>query len=213
MRTIMVMNPKGGCGKTTLATNLASHYANAGKKTALADFDPQHSSLDWLAIRPEQRPTIQSIDAVNHGLRSLDEESTDIFIIDAPARVHGSELLDLTHRAETILVPVLPSPVDIFAAQHFADDLEHAGIIERKEAKVGLVANRVRESTLIAHDLGVFLERMKLPIIGKLREAQNYIRAFARGIGVAELAPYQGYPDVKQWEPIIRWLKSRRSRP
>jgi chromosome partitioning protein len=212
MRTIMVMNPKGGCGKTTIATNLASQYANQGRTTALADFDPQRSSLDWLSIRPSELPAIQGIAAHDDGMRAVGR-GVDVLIIDAPARVHGPELTDLVRRVETILVPVLPSPVDIFAAKRFADELQHVGKIERKEARIGLIPNRVRDTTLIAHDLGVFLNRMGLPIVGKLREAQNYIRAFARGMGVVELPPYLALPDVRQWEEVTGWLDSKRSRP
>lgn len=212
MRTIMVLNPKGGCGKTTVATNLASYYANQGLATVLADFDPQRSSLDWLALRPAERPAIQGVAAYNEGLRGVGR-GVDVLVIDAPARSHGPEITDLIRRAETVLVPVLPSPVDIFAAQRFVDELHHVGRVERKEAKIGLIANRVRDTTLIAHDLGVFLNRLHLPIVGTLREAQNYIRAFARGLGVMELPPYLAWPDVQQWDELTRWLDSKRSQP
>ncbi|HET7675968.1 MAG TPA: AAA family ATPase [Gammaproteobacteria bacterium] len=212
MRTIMVLNPKGGCGKTTVATNLASHYANRGLTTALADYDPQRSSLDWLALRPAERPPIQGIAAYEDGLRAVGR-GIDMLIIDAPARSHGAEITELVRRADTVLVPVLPSPVDIFAVQHFVDELHHVGKIERKEAKVGLIANRVRDTTLIAHDLGIFLNRLRLPIVGRLREAQNYIRAFARGLGIVELPPYLALPDVRQWEDVTGWLDSRQAMP
>ncbi|HET6655573.1 MAG TPA: ParA family protein [Gammaproteobacteria bacterium] len=212
MRTIMVMNPKGGCGKTTIATNLASHYANQGLATVLADFDPQRSSLDWLAMRSEDRPAIHGVAGFEDGLRGVGR-GADVLIIDAPARAHGPELTEMVRRAETILVPVLPSPVDIFAAKRFADELQQVGKVERKEVRIGLIANRVRDTTLIAHDLGVFLNRMHLPIVGRLRDAQNYIRAFARGMGVNELPPYLALPDVRQWEEVTGWLNSKRSQP
>ncbi|HET7369270.1 MAG TPA: AAA family ATPase, partial [Gammaproteobacteria bacterium] len=136
MRTIMVMNPKGGCGKTTIATNLASHYANQGLATVLADFDPQRSSLDWLAMRSEDRPAIHGVAGFEDGLRGVGR-GADVLIIDAPARAHGPELTEMVRRAETILVPVLPSPVDIFAAKRFADELQQVGKVERKEVRIG----------------------------------------------------------------------------
>ena len=109
MRHVMVMNSKGGCGKSTLATNLASHFAGEGYKTALADYDPQRTSLDWLAMRAEDLPKITGVAAYDEGLRSVPRD-TEVLVIDAPARTHGSEMNELVRRAETILVPVMPSP-------------------------------------------------------------------------------------------------------
>lgn len=209
MRTIMVMNPKGGCGKTTIATNLASHFANQGLATGLADFDPQRCSLDWLAVRGADRPAIQGIAAMDEGLRGVGH-GLDVLVIDAPARVHGAELTDLVRHAETILIPVLPSPVDIFAAQRFTEELRQVGRVERKQVRIGLIANRVRDTTLIAHDLGLFLNRLKLPLVGRLRDAQNYIRAFARGMGVVELPPYLALPDIRQWDDLMQRVDGSR---
>ena len=134
-------------------------------------------------------------------------------IIDAPARSHGKELTDLVRHAETVIVPVLPSPIDIKAAHDFIDELLHRGKIEKRKAKVGIIANRVRENTLIFEELDEYLSGLKVPYVAALREAQNYIRAYQRGIGIHELPPYIAWPDWEQWEPIIEWLESRRSRP
>src|SRR5262245_12441020 len=152
MRHIMVLNAKGGCGKSTIATNLASYYATQEKKVALADYDPQKSSLDWLAKRPGDRPTIEGVERFKHGLRNV-PRSSDIVIIDAPARVHGSELTDMVRHAETIIVPVLPSSIDIQAASKFLEDLAEVGRVERKEVRVAVVANRVSDKTIIAGEL------------------------------------------------------------
>ena len=119
MRHIMVLNPKGGCGKSTIATNLASYYAaEEGKTVALVDYDPQVSSLDWLARRPANRPEIIGVEGFKDGFRHL-PRSADVAIIDAPARAHGPELTDLVNHAETIIVPVLPSTIDMQAASKF----------------------------------------------------------------------------------------------
>src|SRR5262245_35263312 len=104
MRHVMVMNSKGGCGKSTIATNVAGYFATEGFKVALADYDPQRTSLDWLATRPEDLPKIAPVDAVNDGLRAAPRD-TEVLVIDAPARTHGSEMNELVRRAETILVP------------------------------------------------------------------------------------------------------------
>ena len=150
--------------------------------------------------------------AFEEGLRSV-ARSTEILIIDAPARVHGSELNELVRRAETIIVPVLPSTIDIRACGHFMAELKEIGRVSRKEARLAVVANRVREYTLIYEELDQYLTKLKVPYLGSLREAQNYLRAYARGMGVLELPEYLAWPDWKQWEPILTWLGSKRSQP
>ncbi len=212
MRHIMVMNAKGGCGKSTLATNIASYFANEGANVALADYDPQRSSLDWLDRRPENRPTIHAVAGFEDGLRHC-PRNADICVIDAPARSHGKELTDLVRHAETILVPVLPSTIDMQATTTFLDELRSVGKIERKQAKFGLVANRVRDNTLIFDDLDEYLTKARAPYIAALREAQNYVRAYTRGLGIFELPEYLAWPDWDEWEPLTAWLRSKRSQP
>lgn len=213
MRHIMVLNAKGGCGKSTLATNLAAYYAaEAGQNVALADYDPQASSLDWLARRPAERPTISGVAAYDEGLKHL-PRSADLVVIDAPARAHGPELTSLVNHAETIIVPVLPSTIDIQAVGKFVKELKHVGKVQRRDVKIAVVANRVRENTLIFEELDEFLERLRVPYVATLREAQNYVRAYTRGLGVWELPEYLAWPDWEQWTPLIEWLDSRRSQP
>jgi chromosome partitioning protein len=212
MRHIMVMNAKGGCGKSTLATNLASYYADAGYGVALADYDPQRSSLDWLDRRPASRAEIVPIAGFEDGLKHL-PRSLDMCIIDAPARSHGKELTNLVRHAETIIVPVLPSTIDMQASDRFIAELQHVGKVERKQAKIGVVANRVREYTLIFEELDEYLEKLKVPYLTSLREAQNYIRAYTRGLGIYELPEYLAWPDWEQWDPLIEWVDSKRSQP
>jgi chromosome partitioning protein len=134
-------------------------------------------------------------------------------VIDAPARVHGIELNELVRRAETILIPVLPSSVDMRACEHFMTELLELGKVSRKQARLGLIANRVRENTLIYEQLDDYLAKLKVPYLGGLREAQNYVRAYARGMGVLELPEYLAAPDWAQWKPIADWLNSKRSQP
>jgi chromosome partitioning protein len=212
MRHILVTNAKGGCGKSTLATNLAAYFASEGYETALADYDPQASSLSWLDERSEEQAPITGVAAFDSGLRHL-PRNAEYLIIDAPARSHGKELTELVRHAETVIVPVLPSPIDMKAAAAFIEELLHRGKIANKKAKVAVVANRVKENTLIFEELDEYLERLKVPYIAALREAQNYIRAYQRGLGIHELPPYLAWPDWEQWDPIIEWLDSRRSRP
>jgi chromosome partitioning protein len=208
----MVLNAKGGCGKSTLATNVAVYFARDGQQVCIADYDPQRSSLDWLAERPADLPTISAVAAFEEGLRSVPRD-TDILVIDAPARVHGTELNELVRRAETILVPVLPSSIDMKACSHFMGELLEIGKVSRKQARLAVIANRVREYTLIFEELDQYLSKLKVPYLGSLREAQNYVRAYTRGMGVLELPEYLAWPDWKQWKGISEWLGSNRSQP
>jgi chromosome partitioning protein len=212
MRTIIIMNSKGGCGKSTLATNLAAYYASEGYETTLADFDPQASSLDWLAVRPDDYPAITGLASFDEGLRRLPRR-TEYLIADAPARSTGKELTALLARAESVIVPVLPSPIDIKAAERFVDELLHSRRISDKKARVALVANRFRENTLIFDELDHYLSKVRAPYVATLREAQNYIRCYQRGLGIHELPPYLAWPDWDQWEPLLEWLESKRSLP
>jgi chromosome partitioning protein len=208
----MVLNSKGGCGKSTLSTNVAVFFAKGGHQVCIADYDPQRSSLDWLAQRPGDLPPVSGVPAYEEGLRNV-PRSTDVLVIDAPARVHGLELNELVRRAETIIIPVLPSSVDMKACAHFMAELLEIGKVSRRQARLGLIANRVREHTLIYEELDQYLSKLKVPYLGCLREAQNYVRAYARGMGVLELPEYLASPDWKQWEPIGEWLGSKRSQP
>ena len=210
MRTIMVLNAKGGCGKSTISTNLASYYAyEQEQKVVLVDFDPQGSSISWLKARPYQFPEIKGIAGWKETVRI--PKDSDVVIMDAPARVQGKELTQLVRRVETIIVPVLPSPIDIRAAADFMKELLTTGKVSRKETKVAVVANRVRENTLIYHTLHAFLKSLKIPFVTTLRDTQNYIRAEERGVGIFEMAPSQVWHDLEQWEPLIKWLRSKRS--
>ncbi len=212
MRHILVINPKGGSGKSTVATNLAAHYSHKVDRVALVDFDSQESSLEWLERRPERYPEIVGLAGHKDGMRGVNR-STDVVIIDAPARTHKTELTDLINRAETIIIPVQPSPIDMDATAKFIDELSGYKKVSSKQLKIGLVANRFKENTLIWDKLDNFLEKQKPPYIAAFREAQNYIRAYTRGLGVNELPEYLAWPDQQQWDPLITWLDSKRSQP
>jgi len=211
MRSIMIINSKGGCGKTTLATNLAGYYADRDEKVVLADFDPQGSSMDWLSVRPEGRPPIQGIAAWKDPLRH--PRDTDVLIMDVPAATQGKELTALIRRAETLIIPVLPSPIDIRAGAHFIQKLLTVGKVDREGVKLAVVANRVKENTIIFHTLEKFLRRLKIPRVATLRDTQNYIRAAERGLSIFEMAPSLMETDLDQWRSLTRWTNSSRSIP
>ena len=212
MRSIMVLNSKGGSGKSTIATNLASYYASQGDKVVLVDCDPQGSSLEWLASRPAGRSQISGIDGSASGFRV--PRSADYVVYDTPAAVYGAALSGLLRRAQSVIIPVLPSPIDMRAATPFIESVLENGRVARKETRVALIANRCRENYNIYHQLDNYLRKVrKAPFLSVLRETQNYVRAAERGLGVFELAPYSVRRDLDQWEPVLRWLKSKRSQP
>lgn len=217
MRSILVLNSKGGSGKTTLATNLAVFYALRQKAVALVDCDPQCSSLDWLQERPENRPEIHGVAGWETGARI--PSATEISIVDAPAAAHGRALSDLIRRAQTVVMPVLPTPVDMRAAVRFHDELLELSRVQNHHVKVATVANRVREISPSRWDLEEFLRAWKLPdgrrlpFIACLRNSQNYVRASGRGLGIAEIAPSAVAHDLELWRPLLRWLNSKHALP
>jgi chromosome partitioning protein len=209
----MLMNAKGGCGKTTLATNIATWYADDGAKVALADFDPQRSSLDWLEARKDYDgiPNIEAIDATQGSVSPA--RGTDYLIMDAPAAMHGKVINSMLRRVQSLIIPVLPSPIDMRACSRFLDELLASGRVSSKQTKIAIVANRVRENTIVYRQLEEYLDGLKIPLLTHLRESQNYIRAAERGLGLFELAPSMVWADLEQWDPILSWLDSARSQP
>ena len=210
MRSILVLNSKGGSGKTTLATNLAVFYALRRQAVALVDCDPQASSYDWLEERPENRAPIKAV--VGWEGRVRVSRNIDVTIIDAPAAVHGRTLAELVRRAQTVLVPVLPTSLDMRAALRFHEELTDLGRVHNRQVKIATVANRVREISPSRWDLEDFLRSLKLPdgrrlpFIACLRNSQNYVRAASRGLGIAEIAPSAVAHDLELWRPLLRWL-------
>ncbi len=212
MRSILIMNGKGGCGKSTLCTNLASYYAYEEEaKVVIEDYDPQGSSMDWLTVRPEDYTEIKGVKAWQGTSRV--PRNTDYLIMDAPAGIHGKELQKLVHRAQTIIIPVLPSPMDIRAVAKFIQNILLVGKVTKKQVRIGVVANRVKEYTLIYQQLEKFLKRLDFAFVAKLRDTQNYVRTAERGIGIHEMPPSSVYDDLEQWQAITKWLKSKRSMP
>jgi chromosome partitioning protein len=217
MRTILVLNAKGGSGKTTVATNLAGYYAAEGAKVALADFDPQGSSIDWLRQRPSTAAKITAVDAAAHGLRV--PRTTEVVIMDAPSRTHDEALVALLRRAQTAVVPVVPSPVDIRAALRFFAELREMRPLVDNDVKIATVASRVRDGARTSDTLEDFLLDQKLPsgrrfpFLTWLRQSMYYLKAAERGLSIFEFAPLATAADREYWAPLLRWLASPRSLP
>lgn len=210
MQTIAILNAKGGCGKTTLATNLAAALAWEGYGVALGDLDPQQSSADWGAVRPEDYPEIISLNAADGPVRA--PAGVDYLVLDSAAGLHGPELGQLLRRADTVLIPVLPSPIDMHAAHRFLGHLFTLKPIAEREVRVGLVANRVKPYTVIYRELRGFLDEYTAPVIGSLRDTMNYVRAFQSGLSVSDLPPYLAERDWDEWAGLLSWVTSRKSR-
>jgi len=210
IRTIAVINAKGGSGKTTIATSLASALAWEGHSVALADMDPQQSSNDWLTQRGDLEPQIVEVNRSGGPLKA--PADVDTLILDTPAGLHGTELGHILRRSETVLVPVLPSPVDMRAAWRFLNGLLELKPVKERQTVVGLIANRVRPQTLIYRELTGFLDDFRFPVVGQLRDSMNYVRAAETGRSVADLPPYLAWKDWEEWETILKWIRSRKSR-
>lgn len=210
MHKIMVLNAKGGCGKTTIATTLACNFAGAGYQAALMDFDPQGSSARWLRIRSPDRPVIKSIDAVRprsgvtRSWQLYSGDETEVVVIDTPAGVTGGKLVDLYHRADTILIPVMPSVIDLHAVAGFFEELRR--LFNRGSKRVAVIANRVSEKSQGYRDIEALTGEVGIPLLAALRDTQNYSVAMSSGLGICELKPSLSARDRKQWQPILEWL-------
>ena len=220
MHKITLMNSKGGCGKTTIATNLAAYYATKGYSTCLFDFDPQGSSVHWLSRRSENRPPIYGFVASNGKMSPVNSDQqqapsdSQIAIIDSPAGValDDAMLKALVKNTDTLLMPVLPSPIDIHACAHFIEKLLIQGGAKQnglKMSNIGIVANRVKTNTVAYRALRKFLDRLGIPFIASLNDAQNYVFAHDHGLGIHELSKSRNVKDQEQWAELLNWLDTK----
>jgi chromosome partitioning protein len=212
MQRIVVLNPKGGSGKTTIAVNLASYFASRQQMPVLMDYDPQGSSLRWVKKRQPVQPWVYAIAAFATDGRTtrsfqlrIPEGATHV-IVDTPAALDPREMPEITRAADKILVPVLPSDIDIHACSRCIRDLLLIGKVRREDNRLGVIANRVRRNTLTFQALIRFLSTLGIPIVATIRDSQNYVRSAELGLGVHEMKQHIAREDVRQWEPLIAWL-------
>lgn len=216
LRKVLVLNPKGGSGKTTLATNLAAYYALRGLQPTLLDLDAQGSSLRWLGKRPDDRPRIHAVkgfDLPGNVTRSFalrPPADTRRLVVDTAAGLPRVELREVTRDADRILIPVLPSDIDIHAATRCVADLLLTAKIPRSGNRIAVVANRVKRNTRMFRALMRFLTTLQIPVVAVLRDTQNYVRAFETGQGIHELRGGTQSRDVEHWTSLIDWLEEGR---
>lgn len=219
LRKIVVLNPKGGCGKSTLAVNLAGYLASQKKKVAIMDFDPQGSSMRWLKVRPETAPPIHGISAFD--VRSSATRSWQLrvppdiryLVVDSPGSVPPDSLAELTSGAHAILIPVLPSDIDVHAASKLMRDLLLIARVSRRMGRVGVVANRVRENTLSYRKLMRFLDSLSISVVGVLKDSQNYVHSAEQGLSIHEMPTSRVRHDLDRWLPIVDWLEEKLQTP
>ena len=203
MPVVVIANPKGGVGKTTLSTNVAGYFASQGHAVMLGDADRQQSSELWLGLRPPGARPIVSWD-VTPDLVAKPPKGTTHVVLDTPAGLHGWRLKAVTRLADKVIVPLQPSVFDIFATRAFLDQLaeqRHAG-----KMQVGIVGMRVDGRTIAADKLREFVEGLGLPVLGFLRDTQNYIHLAAQGLTLFDVAAGRVEKDVAQWQGICEWL-------
>lgn len=209
--TTLVINPKGGSGKSTVATNLASYFASIGIPAALMDYDPQGSSLNWLRLRPPHAPKIHGANAAPQkaGLRSLGMHvppDTRQLIIDAPAGASGLLLQEMLARTHHILIPVAPSSIDIHATANFIRDLLLTGRIRARNIRLAVVANRVRKSMPVYQPLERFLTSLNLPLVARLSDSDVFLNAAETGTGIYEMEFAVSIAERQQFQPIVEWV-------
>jgi len=206
MRAVLVANPKGGAGKTTLATNLSGYFANQGKKTTLCDLDRQQSSLRWMAFRDPALPAITGYYGGNQISLNLPREA-DWVVVDAPAGLQGYKLSDYLRTVDKVLVPLVPSVFDMAATEDFLNTVR--GEVRGVRAKVGIVAMRVDPRTKAASMLEEFLKHFDIPIVAYLRNTQNYVNVAAAGATVFDPPKARHRRDLEQWSSLTSWLEKK----
>lgn len=202
MKAILVANPKGGSGKSTLSTNIAGYLASRGQRVAILDLDRQKSSTQWLANRPRNLPSIELMQS-----DVVRDSPLDWLVIDSPAGLHGKNLehaLKLVHR---VIVPIAPSAFDIQASHEFLQVLHHEKTVRKGKVSVGVVGMRMDPRTRAALTLEQFLKGLDLPVLAYLRETQAYVNAGFEGKTLFDLPPSMAYRELEQWAYLLAWLE------
>ncbi len=204
MKSVLVANPKGGAGKSTLATNLAGYFARSGHRVMLGDTDRQQSSHDWLALRSRLLPPISTWQ-IDRDRPARPPQGTTHAVLDTPAGLHGKNLERVLKVVHRVIVPVQPSLFDILATRSFLEKLLEEKAVRKEQTFVAVVGMRVDARTRAAAELERFLAQYDLPVLAYLRDTQRYVQAAAHGMTIFDLTPSRVAQDLEQWRPIIAW--------
>jgi chromosome partitioning protein len=204
MTLIVVANPKGGVGKSTLSTNLAGYFAGQGEWAGLADIDPQHSAQTWLGLRSAALPAIERWE-FDPKAPTRPPKGLEHVVLDTPAAIRDKHLEGMLGVADKIIVPLQPSLFDILATQAFLERLRQEKIVRRGALQIGIVGMRVDARTRSAEQLHRFVDGLGLPVLGYLRDTQNYVQLAAQGLTLWDVSRSRVEKDLEQWEPIIAW--------
>lgn len=203
MQAILIANPKGGSGKSTLSTNIAGYFAAQGKHVAMLDLDRQKSATLWLAQRDSGLPIIWQLQD-----ERAKNTKADVLVIDSPAGLHGKNLDHAVKLVQKIIVPIVPSLFDIQASHDFLRALSEEKAARKGRVQIGVVGMRMAPRTRAAATLEQFLDQLDLPVLGYLREAQVYVNAAFEGKSLFDLPPYQTETELQQWEALLDWLEA-----
>lgn len=203
MPVVVVANPKGGVGKSTVATNIAGYYASRGHQVMLGDADRQQSTHLWLRLRPPGARPIASWEVDGEHVAKPPKGTTHV-VLDTPAGLQGKPLRHILRVADKVVVPLQASVFDIFATRAFLDELAEQR--REREFEIGIIGMRVDARTIAADKLQEFVGGLGLPVLGYLRQTQNYIHLAASGLTLYDVAPGRVQRDLEQWEGICRWL-------
>jgi chromosome partitioning protein len=204
MPVIAVINPKGGVGKSTLSTNLAGYFATRGHKVMLGDADSQHSSRAWLSLRAPNLAPITTWE-INDGHVVKPPKGTTHVVIDTPAGLKGARLDAILKIADKVIVPLQASMFDILATEDFLKKLAK----HEEKFDIAVLGMRVNARTRAADQLSHYVEQLGLPVLGYLRDTQNYIQLAAHGATLWDVAPSRVEKDTAQWDDIIRWIEKK----
>ena len=219
MNTTLVINPKGGSGKTTVAINLASYFAANNVPTTMMDYDPQGSSFNWVGLRSPHAPKIHAANAARHTkttrLRSMAmyvPPETEQLIIDAPAGATGVVLQEMLDRAHNLIVPIPPSAIDIHATANFVKAVLHTNRMQSRRLPIAIVANKVRRSMPRYQPMDWFLDTLGLQLLARLVDSDVYLKAAEAGVGIFEMDSSVAVAEQRQFMPIVEWVEGQRQR-
>lgn len=211
-KKLLVANAKGGSGKSTIATNIASYFAQSGNHVAIIDYDPQGSSSQWVKERTSNLPFIYSVEAsarrevgATRSFQLKVPSVTTHIIMDTPAGLSGNDLSDDIRQCDAILIPIVPSAIDIRAATSFIKDVLLSPGYRCQPKPIAVIANRVKRNTLGYNKLEIFLRSLNIPFVATIRDTQQYVRGSELGMGIYDFSS-PNEKDVEDWQPLLAWL-------